>query len=207
MAAHRLVASSRDRRRSPEHRSARTTQTPRRPSTNRASLLALESLRCRPVSCRRLFPAEAAGHVACGAARPEHAHGLHRRPEPDVHPLRGRFCRHGPHARGGPGGLFGAGPALLSRLWDPARASSSPVTCSPLFALVPAYVLLRRLYGISAGVLAVAVLISCPVVITAWGTDYPDSAVVSYVAGAVACLALPRGKAQERLSGGRRDAF
>ena len=37
----------------------------------------------------------------------------------------------------------------------------------------------------------VVALLSSPVVITAWGTDYPNSAVVSYIAGAVACLAMP----------------
>jgi 4-amino-4-deoxy-L-arabinose transferase-like glycosyltransferase len=60
-----------------------------------------------------------------------------------------------------------------------------------LVAVVPAYVLVRKLYGIPAAVLAAVVLLSSPVIITAWGTDYPDSAVVSYVAGAVACLAMP----------------
>lgn len=65
-----------------------------------------------------------------------------------------------------------------------------------LAAVGPTYLLFRRLFGgrafaRGAGGVAVAVILSSPVVLNAWGTDYPDFSAVSYLIAGMVCLVIP----------------
>jgi len=68
-----------------------------------------------------------------------------------------------------------------------------------LVAIVPAYLLLRRLHGRAAGAVAVAVLLANPVVLKAWGSDYGDSSAVSYLVAGLCFLAMPAASGRRRL--------
>lgn len=68
-----------------------------------------------------------------------------------------------------------------------------------VLAVGSAYLLMRRLHGHAAGAVAGAVILASPVVWCAWGTDYPDSAVVAYLTAASACLAMPSSGPRRRL--------
>lgn len=59
-----------------------------------------------------------------------------------------------------------------------------------LVAIVPVYLLLRRLYGRWAGWVGVVVVMSSPVLVATWGSDYSSAASISYLLGGQAALAL-----------------
>ena len=68
-----------------------------------------------------------------------------------------------------------------------------------LIAVVPAYLLFRRLFGRGAAAVAAAVVLTSPVLFNAWGTDYPDSAAVSYLLAGLVCLVMPASSSRRRL--------
>ena len=59
-----------------------------------------------------------------------------------------------------------------------------------LIAVVPVYLLLRRLYGRWGGLVGIVVVMSSPVVVATWGSDYASAAAISYLTGGLAALAL-----------------
>jgi Dolichyl-phosphate-mannose-protein mannosyltransferase len=63
-----------------------------------------------------------------------------------------------------------------------------------LVAIVPLYLLLKRTYGRWAGAGGIALVMSNPVFISAWGTNYPDSAAISYLTGATCAIVMPSEK-------------
>ena len=59
-----------------------------------------------------------------------------------------------------------------------------------LVAIVPAYLWLRR-RSPAVGALAVVVILTSPVVLMAWGSDYPDGAALAYLLAGLPLLVLP----------------
>lgn len=69
-----------------------------------------------------------------------------------------------------------------------------------LVAIVPLFLLVRRLAGASAGWIAVAALLTSSVVITGWSTDYPTSAALSYLIAGICCLFMPAASRRAQVS-------
>ena len=69
-----------------------------------------------------------------------------------------------------------------------------------LLAMVPAYVLFRRLHGRPAGAVAAASVLASAVIVRALSSDYPDSAGVSYLIAACCCLCMPTDSRRARWS-------
>lgn len=105
---------------------------------------------------------------------------------------RGLMLRYGPHNYFWVriGALL---PALAGiRLLGPVPGFYAVRYAYALLATVPAYRLFRRHHGPAAGRLVVLVLLCSPVVLTAWGTDYPDGAALAYLTAGTAALLLDR---------------
>jgi hypothetical protein len=67
-----------------------------------------------------------------------------------------------------------------------------------LVAVVPAYLLFRRLCGRAAGAVAVVAMLANPVVLLAWGSDYGDCSAVSYLVAGTCCLVMPAASPRRR---------
>ncbi|MEJ2866555.1 hypothetical protein WCD74_02175 [Actinomycetospora sp. OC33-EN08] len=75
-----------------------------------------------------------------------------------------------------------------------------------LLATVPVYLWLRR-RSLSAGALAVVVILTSPVVAMAWGSDYPDGAALAYLLAGLPLLVFPTTGARRLVARGLAGVF
>lgn len=69
-----------------------------------------------------------------------------------------------------------------------------------LVAIVPLFLLFRRVAGTGAGWVAVLALLTSSVVVTGWSTDYPTAAALSYLIAGTSCLFMPAASGRARVS-------
>ena len=68
-----------------------------------------------------------------------------------------------------------------------------------LIAIVPLFLLIRRLWGTVAGWIGVVAVLTSAVLITGWSTDYPTSAAISYLMAGAALLFMPAATTRARV--------
>lgn len=69
-----------------------------------------------------------------------------------------------------------------------------------LIAIVPVFLLLRRLWGSLAGWVGAIAVLTSQVVITGWSTDYPTAAAISYLMAGAAFLFMPTTSTRARVA-------